>query len=90
MALEVMACCGALTRTYANAGQRGRDHVPGCFAVPHQPRRGSDVEAFIKAWRDRYQEGGMVWTALDEALDDYRLRSDVGADLVVPREELGP
>ena len=54
----------------------------------HQPRRGSDVEAFIKAARDRYldcdgQRTG-VWHALDDLLDRYREHADTGTPLSKP------
>lgn len=52
-----------------------------------QPKRGDEVEAWLKAWRD--QEIGEAWRALDDALDDYRLHSDTGSPLNVPAEELG-
>jgi hypothetical protein len=57
--------------------------VPGDF----QPRRGDDVEAWLRQWRDQYADD--AWRALDDALDDYRLHADTGAPLSVPAEELG-
>lgn len=50
-------------------------------AEPHQPKRGNDVEAWVKARRDECDPHGGAWLALDDMLDDYRLRSDTGADL---------
>jgi hypothetical protein len=44
----------------------------------HIPRRGSDVEAWIKARRDSFQIGHHSWYALDELLDDYREKADQG------------
>jgi hypothetical protein len=49
----------------------------------HQARRGDDVEAWVKRWRDESTSayGGTAWAALDDMLDDYRLRSDLGTPL---------
>jgi len=54
--------------------------------APHQARRGTDVEAFIKAFRDRFEgEGASAddprWDAIDDLLDLYRLRADTGVPL---------
>ena len=54
----------------------------------HQPTRGSDVEAWIKAMRDRHPRTPW-WTTLDELLEDYRLRADTGLSLSAPIEESG-
>lgn len=59
---------------------------------PHLPRRGSEVEAYIKAFRDRYigVKGPLdPWNLLDNLLDDYRLRADTGLTLDRPIEEAG-
>ena len=53
----------------------------------HQPQRGSDVEAYIKRWRDLAKPHSMIWYALDNMLDDYRLHADTGTPLT--REVLG-
>lgn len=52
------------------------------------PRRGDEVEAWIKRTRDSYcspgleYEGcGQAWYALDDLLDDYRLHADTGTSL---------
>lgn len=47
----------------------------------HQARRGGEVEAWIKRWRDRYTRQGPRWLALDDMLDDYRLHADTGTPL---------
>jgi len=55
----------------------------------HEPRRGSDVEAFLKRARDRFvdSDGTVpevwhdVYAQLDEVLEDYRLRADTGTPL---------
>jgi hypothetical protein len=49
----------------------------------HTPRRGSDVEAYIRGFRDMYPKGTPWWATLDELLDDYRLRADTGLSLGV-------
>lgn len=57
------------------------------------PRRGDEVERWIKRARDSCFSAigaGPGWYALDDLLDDYRLHADVGAALSVPAEEIGP
>lgn len=56
--------------------------IPRLVHPSHSPRRGSDVEAWLKAERDKYQERTEAWYALDELLDDYRLRADTGRGLM--------
>jgi hypothetical protein len=61
----------------------------------HQPSRGSDVEAWLKAERDKHLTGSRgwrtpEWSALDSALEDYRLRADTGLYLHQDIEEAGP
>jgi hypothetical protein len=56
--------------------------IPG----PQYAYRGSSTEAYIKAERDSWgkdtdREG---WIALDNLLDDYRLRADTGTKLLDP------
>lgn len=57
---------------------------------PHVPRRDSDVAAFIKRHRDRYDKNSAAsgksmdfvrYRALDDLLDDYRLHADTGTPL---------
>lgn len=45
----------------------------------HQPRRGDDVEAWLKRWRGML--GGSRWLAVDAMLDEYRLHADTGTPL---------
>lgn len=51
--------------------------------MSHQAKRGDEIEAWLKATRDKY--AGYVpveeWLALDAALDDYRLHADTGTPL---------
>lgn len=47
--------------------------------VPHQPRRGDAIEAWLKEQRDRHADGytrDPEWEALDGLLDTYRLHAD--------------
>jgi hypothetical protein len=58
----------------------------------HQPRRGSDVELWLKSHRDEYERWGVgissfAWYAIDMVLDDYRLRADTGSTLTAPAPE---
>jgi hypothetical protein len=64
--------------------------------MSHQPKRGDEVEAWLKRQRDMYAESReyderayWAYVVLDDALDEYRLRSDTGASLETPREKLG-
>lgn len=45
------------------------------------PERGDDVEAWLKQKRDEHAAGSIVWTALDDLLDDYREHADTGTPL---------
>jgi len=47
------------------------------------PRRGDEVEAWIKRTRDSYDRFRWAdsWDALDDLLDDYRLHADTGTPL---------
>jgi len=57
--------------------------------LPHTPKRGSDVERYIKSERDSYDESlePMCWEALDNLLDDYQIRADLGLELNDPLSE---
>jgi hypothetical protein len=46
----------------------------------HLPHRGSDVEFWILNTRNETVNSAK-WTALDDLLDDYRLRADYGLTL---------
>lgn len=54
----------------------------------HLPRRGDDVEKWLKAKRDTYAHRrfepsqAMIYDALDGLLDDYRLHCDTGTPLL--------
>jgi hypothetical protein len=43
------------------------------------PRRGGAVETWLKRHRDQHPAGEPSWDALNDALDDLRDRSDIGA-----------
>lgn len=52
--------------------------------LPHQPRRGDAIEAWLKAQRDLLTDDyGRTpeWQALDDVLDAYRLHADTGTPL---------
>ena len=49
--------------------------------------RGSPVEAWIKARRDRYPVTSPGWFVLDELLDDWRERADTGTFLSTVDDE---
>jgi hypothetical protein len=46
--------------------------------VKHVPLRGSDVEAWIKRYRDKWDRGDNEWNLLDWMLNEYRLHADTG------------
>jgi hypothetical protein len=56
------------------------------------PRRGDEVEAWIKRYRDTHGDPAdgyqSAWYALDDLLDDYRDHADTGTPL--GREVVGP
>lgn len=45
----------------------------------HQPRRGDDVEAWLRGWRDLL--GGDPWHAVNGLLHDYQSHADTGTPL---------
>lgn len=52
--------------------------------VYHEPRRGDEIESWIKRWRDGYgtsRDFDAAWTALNHLLDDYRDHADTGTPL---------
>jgi hypothetical protein len=64
---------------------------------PHSPRRGSDVEAWLKDRRVEYiywngasgERRGVEWGVVDRLLDDYRLRADTRLALDADISEAG-
>ncbi len=58
------------------------------LVVRHQPRRGDDVEAWLKSDRDALLAEKSPWASLaaavvDDLLEDYRLHADTGTPLDV-------
>lgn len=53
----------------------------------HMPRRGDEVDQYLKRQRDIYPETSNEWDALNAVVDDYRLRSDQGLNLTVSTED---
>jgi len=47
----------------------------------HEPHRGDEVEAWLKAFRDRQPPVSDGWHTADWLLDDYRLHADTGTPL---------
>jgi hypothetical protein len=47
----------------------------------HQPKRGGDVEAYIKRRRDQFAQHSPAWDAINDLLDDYQLHADTGTPL---------
>jgi len=60
--------------------------LPQPLVEPHRPMRGSDIDVWIKRWRDSFRESDGsrtgVWYALDDLLDNYREHADTGTPLV--------
>jgi hypothetical protein len=55
-----------------------------------QPRRGDEVEYWVKRCRDAHHPGDARWHAFDDMLDEYRLLADTGCPLpgtLIPAEE---
>ena len=58
--------------------------------MSHQPKRGDDVETWLKKWRDdAFAEFDTVYWTIDAMLDEYRLRADTGLTLDRPISEAG-
>lgn len=60
----------------------------------HEPRRGSDVETWLKRWRDQISDrpvpaARIAGLVIDDMLDDYRLHADTGTPLD-STEPMGP
>lgn len=45
------------------------------------PKRGDEVEAWLKGHRDGVEKKSIGWWVLDDLIDEYRLRSDYGKSL---------
>jgi hypothetical protein len=45
------------------------------------PMRNDEVAKWLRLYRDYYDRYTREWYALDNALDDYRLRADTGTPL---------
>lgn len=67
-------------------GRVGEPHGRTTPPLIHQPVRGSDVEAWIKARRDERDIDPDAKTALDNLLDEYRLCADTGRSLTEKME----
>jgi hypothetical protein len=96
----VNECTCAITPEMQRAGSDSRpasmlapvdfyDGPEAGLTVRHRPRRGDDVEAWLKRWRDEMDPGSEAVSILDGMLDDYRLRADTGTllDAEVPDEQ---
>lgn len=63
----------------------GRCLVEAVSTTEHRPERGSNVEAWIKHYRDQHRatDGTLTgaWHAVDGLLDDYREHADTGTPL---------
>lgn len=60
------------------------EEEPASLTAGHLARRGDDVEAWLKRWRNRHPNKGVwaaAWHAIDNMLDDYRLHADTGTPL---------
>lgn len=61
------------------------DKVAAAPPAAHEPRRGSDVEAWIKSHRETYRAAADptagAWHALDRLLDDYLAHAAAGIPL---------
>jgi hypothetical protein len=56
-------------------------HSGPAYQTPARPRRGDQVEAWLKAHRDQRATKTDEWVVIDELLDDYRLHADTGTPL---------
>ncbi|NED75328.1 hypothetical protein G3I51_23995 [Streptomyces sp. SID9944] len=67
-----------LDESAAGARQNGAQQTE---PVAHQPRRGDQFEAWLKAQRDACFGHASSWAAVDGLLDQYRLHADTGTPL---------
>lgn len=62
--------------------------------MTEMPRRDDAVAVWLKAYRDQFNKNDgnhiVQWNALDDLLDEYRLRSDTGLSLADDIEKAGP
>jgi hypothetical protein len=49
-------------------------------AVIGQARRGDEVEAWLRHWRDQFQDAP-EWHAIDDVISDYQVHADTGVPL---------
>lgn len=68
-----------------NTSSQSGSPAPGSHSP--LPRRGDDVECWLKQHRDTWQAGSYLHGALDSLLDDYRLHADTGTPLNDPLGE---
>lgn len=99
---RIVVPAAAIRAAYALGHQRGYAQAKadatvmyGQDGTAHQPVRGSDIDTWIKAARDViHPKAGLgdqgAWWALDDLLNDYRLRADTGATLTADPADLGP
>lgn len=75
---------GPLALTEIREALAARGDAP---SLTHEPRRGSDVEVWIKRRRDSLPGGedprktSVGWLVFDDLLDDYRAHADTGTPL---------
>jgi hypothetical protein len=89
-AFETTADSRTLWKTRALAVE-GTSEADDRYVTGHRPRRGSDVDLWIKRHRDSRLSNGQrttAWHAFDDLLDDYRDHADTGVPL--DREVQGP
>lgn len=81
-------------RDWGALGTGERWHCDNCDSylviVPfepldHEPVRGSEIDNWIVANRDKYAVGESEWDALDDLLDLYRMMADEGITLLEAR-----
>jgi hypothetical protein len=44
----------------------------------HIPKRGDDVETWLKEERSKWDRNGDAWFAIDDLINSYRLHADTG------------
>ena len=60
----------------------GLTHTGPGYDLPYQPRRGDDVEAWLRAQRDENRDDDHGrWSAYNDLLGQYRLHADTGTPL---------
>lgn len=72
-------------REWANQSAEQAERI--LFPTPtvnYMPVRGDDVDKWLRAWRDRYEQGSPERKAINLMVDEYQYRAQNGMSLIEP------